>query len=58
MMSMRIRSTKQIPPTAPPIVGPKPAEVVPPGGPVSGGVVGVGAVAAREHVAYTLKCSN
>ena len=55
MMSMRITSTTQIPPTTPPIIGPIPGALV---GPVSVGVGDVDVVAAREHVAHTLKCSN
>ena len=55
MMSMRSTSIKQIPPTAPPTGGPIPGALVVP---VSGGVGDVDVVAAREHVAHTLKCSN
>ena len=61
MTSMRIRSSTQIPPTAPPIGGPRLGPTGISSVRVEPVVVGVGdgdAVAARKHVVYTLKCSN
>ena len=55
MMAMRIRSSKQTPPTAPP-TGPAIPEptVVETVGKVDGVVAEVDVVAAREYMAYTL----
>ena len=57
MTSMRIRSSTQIPPTAPPIGGPRlePTGILDEDEPVVVGVVDGGAVAAREYTYIHLK---